>query len=82
MMDVRLLPTVSKKKVFGTFKRKFIAFSIFTEFAERKNECSRDQLVAIGNRLLDWFSVITFDSKKKPSYHKKYGKGMSNYLSF
>ncbi|CAG9807363.1 unnamed protein product [Chironomus riparius] len=38
--------------------------------SDKKSECSQDQLVAIGNRLLDWFSVIMFDSKKKPLYHK------------
>ena len=52
---------------------------IKTENSDKKGECSQDQLVAIGNRLLDWFSVIMFDSKKKPSYHKSV-KGKSPHL--
>lgn len=35
------------------------------------NECKPQQLTAIGNRLLDWFSVIMADSKKRRQHNQK-----------
>lgn len=34
-------------------------------------ECKPQQLTAIGNRLLDWFSVIMADSKKRRQHSQK-----------
>lgn len=34
-------------------------------------ECKAQQLTAIGNRLLDWFSVIMADSKKRRQHSQK-----------
>ncbi|KAB7496190.1 Proteoglycan Cow, partial [Armadillidium nasatum] len=31
------------------------------------NECSQDALEAMGNRMLDWFSVIMADSRRRPA---------------
>lgn len=49
-------------------------------------ECKATQLTAIGNRLLDWFSVIMADSKKRRQHSSK-PKGISSasspfFLSF
>ncbi|CRL07372.1 CLUMA_CG020349, isoform A [Clunio marinus] len=35
------------------------------------SECKQQQLTAIGNRLLDWFSVIMADSKKRLNHEQK-----------
>lgn len=40
-------------------------------------ECKAQQLTAIGNRLLDWFSVIMADTKKRRQHSQK-PKGNSN----
>lgn len=37
----------------------------------RSAECKQQQLTAIGNRLLDWFSVIMADNKKRRQHVKK-----------
>ncbi|XP_037026728.1 proteoglycan Cow isoform X2 [Bradysia coprophila] len=41
------------------------------KFPSKSNECKADQLTAIGNRLLDWFSVIMTDSKKRRQHSQK-----------
>lgn len=80
-MDVQWYQaTVSTNESINTCKlQALIIIHKTTENSDKKSECSQDQLVAIGNRLLDWFSVIMFDSKKKPSYHKSV-KGKSHHL--
>lgn len=70
MMDVQWCQAVSTIKSIRTCELHALINYSSTEISDKKSECSQDQLVAIGNRLLDWFSVIMFDSKKKPSYHK------------
>lgn len=37
----------------------------------RQIECKPQQLTAIGNRLLDWFSVIMAESKKRRQHVQK-----------
>ncbi|EAA07303.6 AGAP003400-PA [Anopheles gambiae str. PEST] len=39
-----------------------------------RNECKPQQLTAIGNRLLDWFSVIMADSKKRRQHQQQKNK--------
>ncbi|KAG4072900.1 hypothetical protein HA402_006580 [Bradysia odoriphaga] len=41
------------------------------KFPSKSSECKADQLTAIGNRLLDWFSVIMTDSKKRRQHSQK-----------
>ncbi|KAJ6639069.1 Inorganic pyrophosphatase [Pseudolycoriella hygida] len=41
------------------------------KFSSKPIECKADQLTAIGNRLLDWFSVIMTDSKKRRQHSQK-----------
>lgn len=46
-------------------------------------ECKAQQLTAIGNRLLDWFSVIMADSKKRRQHSQKpKGNLRGNLLNF
>ncbi|EDW43285.1 GM23593 [Drosophila sechellia] len=40
-------------------------------FPSKSAECKPQQLTAIGNRLLDWFSVIMADSKKRRQHSQK-----------
>ncbi|KAL5284119.1 SPOCK3 family protein [Megaselia abdita] len=40
-------------------------------YSSKLNECKPQQLTAIGNRLLDWFSVIMADSKKRRQHNQK-----------
>lgn len=40
-------------------------------FQSKSVECKPQQLVAIGNRLLDWFSVIMADTKKRKQHTQK-----------
>lgn len=44
-------------------------------------ECKGQQLKAIGNRLLDWFSVIMSDNKKRRQQNQK-SKGNEAVLVF
>lgn len=57
---VKFIQSIFKKKRF------------FSEFQQTKIvECKPQQLTAIGNRLLDWFSVIMADSKKRRQHSQK-----------
>lgn len=49
----------------------FILISFGTEYQAKVVECKPQQLTAIGNRLLDWFSVIMADSKKRRQHSQK-----------
>ena len=40
-------------------------------YPSKSVECKPQQLTAIGNRLLDWFSVIMADSKKRRQHNQK-----------
>ncbi|XP_059621084.1 proteoglycan Cow [Phlebotomus argentipes] len=40
-------------------------------YPSKSGECKPQQLTAIGNRLLDWFSVIMADSKKRRQHSQK-----------
>lgn len=40
-------------------------------YPTKPTECKPQQLTAIGNRLLDWFSVIMADSKKRRQHVQK-----------
>ncbi|XP_068153226.1 proteoglycan Cow isoform X2 [Drosophila tropicalis] len=40
-------------------------------YPSKSAECKPQQLTAIGNRLLDWFSVIMADSKKRRQHNQK-----------
>lgn len=40
----------------------------------KSSECKPQQLTAIGNRLLDWFSVIMADSKKRRQHQQQKNK--------
>jgi len=42
-----------------------------TAYPSKSAECKPQQLTAIGNRLLDWFSVIMADSKKRRQHSQK-----------
>lgn len=42
-----------------------------SRFLLKSIECKPQQLTAIGNRLLDWFSVIMADSKKRRQHNQK-----------
>lgn len=46
-------------------------FFAIPEFSFKSFECKQQQLTAIGNRLLDWFSVIMADSKKRRQHFQK-----------
>lgn len=46
-------------------------FSAIPELSFKSFECKQQQLTAIGNRLLDWFSVIMADSKKRRQHFQK-----------
>lgn len=46
-------------------------FLQFTGYPSKSPECKPQQLTAIGNRLLDWFSVIMADSKKRRQHNQK-----------
>lgn len=49
------------------------------EYAQPKaGECKGQQLTTIGNRLLDWFSVIMADSKKRHTRNNEKTKGKGN----
>ena len=43
----------------------------FVGYPMKAAECKPQQLTAIGNRLLDWFSVIMADSKKRRQHSQK-----------
>ncbi|KFB43316.1 AGAP003400-PA-like protein [Anopheles sinensis] len=45
-----------------------------TGYAMKSSECKPQQLTAIGNRLLDWFSVIMADSKKRRQHQQQKNK--------
>lgn len=45
----------------------------------KKKECSEAALKSMGNRLLDWFSVIKAENRRRPEYKGK-GKGFSHFL--
>lgn len=40
-------------------------------YPSKTPECKPQQLTAIGNRLLDWFSVIMADSKRRRQHNQK-----------
>lgn len=40
-------------------------------YSTKPFECKPQQLIAIGNRLLDWFSVIKGENKKKRQHVQK-----------
>lgn len=48
-----------------------IFFLCISGFPTKAVECKPNQLTAIGNRLLDWFSVIMADSKKRRQHAQK-----------
>lgn len=50
-------------------------YTSFKGYAFKTSECKPQQLTAIGNRLLDWFSVIMADSKKRRQHAQK-SKGL------
>lgn len=52
-----------------------IIFFVVSEFPTKSTECKPQQLIAIGNRLIDWFSVIMADSKKRRQHTQK-SKGL------
>lgn len=49
----------------------YIKLLIKTGYSSKSNDCKPQQLTAIGNRLLDWFSVIMADSKKRRQHNQK-----------
>lgn len=51
------------------------------EYPSKLADCKTEQLTAIGNRLLDWFSVIMTDSKKRRQHSQKL-KGLHSNKSF
>ncbi|XP_032578870.1 proteoglycan Cow isoform X2 [Drosophila sechellia] len=52
-------------------QQKFNKNSNLNAFPSKSAECKPQQLTAIGNRLLDWFSVIMADSKKRRQHSQK-----------
>lgn len=48
----------------------------FIEFSQKSSDCKGQQLTTIGNRLLDWFSVIMADSKKRHTRNNEKTKGL------
>ncbi|XP_004530080.1 proteoglycan Cow isoform X3 [Ceratitis capitata] len=51
--------------------QKYNKNSMNNGFPSKSPECKPQQLTAIGNRLLDWFSVIMADSKKRRQHSQK-----------
>ncbi|EDW98094.2 proteoglycan Cow isoform X2 [Drosophila yakuba] len=52
-------------------QQKFNKNSNLNAYPSKSAECKPQQLTAIGNRLLDWFSVIMADSKKRRQHSQK-----------
>lgn len=49
----------------------FYVFHLIVDLKSKPFECRPQQLIAIGNRLLDWFSVIMADTKKQKRHTPK-----------
>lgn len=47
---------------------------ILKGYSTKPMECKPQQLIAMGNRLLDWFSVIMGENKKKKRQHVQKSK--------
>ncbi|XP_065722057.2 proteoglycan Cow isoform X2 [Drosophila suzukii] len=52
-------------------QQKFNKNTNLNAYPSKSAECKPQQLTAIGNRLLDWFSVIMADSKKRRQHSQK-----------
>ncbi|XP_017046429.1 proteoglycan Cow isoform X2 [Drosophila ficusphila] len=52
-------------------QQKFNKNNNLNAYPSKSAECKPQQLTAIGNRLLDWFSVIMADSKKRRQHSQK-----------
>ncbi|XP_020817679.1 proteoglycan Cow isoform X2 [Drosophila serrata] len=52
-------------------QQKFSKNNNLNGYPSKSPECKPQQLTAIGNRLLDWFSVIMADSKKRRQHSQK-----------
>lgn len=61
----------SKQIVGGNVWAALRSFSLFFSVATKSSDCKPQQITAIGNRLLDWFSVIMADSRKQKQHLPK-----------
>lgn len=48
----------------------------------KSSDCKPQQITAIGNRLLDWFSVIMADSRKQKQHLPKSKSNFQNIIIF
>lgn len=64
------------------FFPQLIGFCKFSIAGNKQAICKPQQLTAIGNRLLDWFSVIMADSKKRRQHPQKSKSKNTNNLWF
>lgn len=64
----KLIPTSRVPHLFSHF---CVILFTYTGYPIKPFECKPQQLTAIGNRLLDWFSVIMADNKKRRQHVQK-----------
>uniref|UniRef100_A0A182W0L6 Thyroglobulin type-1 domain-containing protein n=1 Tax=Anopheles minimus TaxID=112268 RepID=A0A182W0L6_9DIPT len=59
---------------YASFHSPYLPFRHLPGYPMKSSECKPQQLTAIGNRLLDWFSVIMADSKKRRQHQQQKNK--------
>ncbi|KRF83754.1 proteoglycan Cow isoform X1 [Drosophila virilis] len=69
--DKHKMRNYNENEVVEKQPQKFVKNNNPSGYPSKSAECKPQQLTAIGNRLLDWFSVIMADSKKRRQHSQK-----------